>query len=238
VNEKTPPADLGAQPWRDIITAADLAVYEAAGFGRPSGLGTHPALLVIDTQYRTVGTTPAPILESIREYATSCGEIGWAAVPHIARMVAAFRARGFPVIYPHVAYKRSYDGGRFADKVPGVMSVDARGYEFVAEVAPRSDDILVPKHHPSAFFGTPLATYLVNMRVDSVVLTGCTTSGCIRATAVDAFSYGYRVAVPIECVYDRSSVSHAVNLFDMASKYADVLAADGVMARISELGAN
>lgn len=226
-----------AQPWIGVVTPADLAVYEAAGFGRPTGLGSRPALLVIDTQYRTVGSTPRPILESIREYATSCGDTGWAAVSQIVRMVATFRSAGFPIIYPHVAYKRPYDAGRFADKVPAVMSVDARGYQFVAELAPHSDDILVPKHHPSAFFGTALASYLVTLQADSVVLTGCTTSGCIRATAVDAFSYGYRVVVPVECVYDRSVVAHAVNLFDMASKYADVMRADAVMSGIAELGA-
>jgi nicotinamidase-related amidase len=127
------------------------------------------------------------------------------------------------VIFPHVAPKAAYDGGRFADKVPSVMTVPPRGYEFVHEVAPHPGDILLPKYHPSAFFGTPLASHLVNQGVDSLVVTGCTTSGCVRGTVVDAFSLNYRVVVPEECVYDRSSVSHAVNLFDIASKYADVV---------------
>lgn len=216
------------RPWDGIIPAREQEIYRAAGFGNRSGLGRRPALLVIDVQYRTVGETPRPIEEAIREYATSCGEIGWRAVGHIGPLMDVFRSRGLPVIFPHVAPKASYDGGRFADKVPTIMSVPPRGYEFVREVAPRPGDILLPKYHPSAFFGTPLASHLVNQGVDSLVVTGCTTSGCVRGTVVDAFSLNYRVVVPEECVYDRSSVSHAVNLFDIASKYADVVGAGEV----------
>ena len=102
------------------------------------------------------------------------------------------------------------------------MGIAANGYDFVAEVAPRDGDILVPKKHPSAFFGTPLASYLVEQGADTVVVTGCTTSGCVRGSVVDAFAYNFRVAVPHDAVYDRSATSHAVNLFDMAEKYADV----------------
>jgi maleamate amidohydrolase len=226
-----------SQPWLGVVSETDAAVYRAAGFGRPAGMGRRPALLVIDTQYRTVGTTPRPILEAIKEYPTSCGEAGWLAISHIARMIDVFRTARMPVIYPHVAVKTGHDGGRFADKVPAIMSIDAKGYQFVREVAPVAGDILVPKHHPSAFFGTPLASYLVNLAIDTLVVTGCTTSGCVRASTVDAFAFGYRVVVPIECVYDRAEVSHAVNLFDMSSKYADVLPVDAVAVRIAELAA-
>ena len=209
--------------WHGITPQAEQDLYRAAGFGHTSGLGQRPALLVIDVQYRTVGDSPEPIETAIRTYATSCGEIGWRAVENIAPLISQFRARSLPIIFPHVAPKAAYDGGRFADKVPTVMSVPSRGYDFVREVAPRPGDILLPKFHPSAFFGTPLASHLVNQRVDSLVVTGCTTSGCVRSTVVDAFSLNYRVVVPEDCVYDRSAVSHAVNLFDMASKYADVV---------------
>ncbi len=222
-------------PWADVVPEDDLRVYQAAGFGRPGGFGRRPALLVIDTQYRTVGQSRRPILEAITEYPTACGETGWRAIDHIATLLALFRRLQLPVIYPHVAPKTVHDGGRFAAKVPGIMSVDSKGYEFVPAVAPRPEDILLPKHHPSAFFGTPLASHLVNQRVDSLVITGCTTSGCIRASVVDAFSLNYPVMVPIECVYDRSTVSHKVNLFDMSSKYADVLPLADVMGRLSEI---
>jgi nicotinamidase-related amidase len=136
-----------------------------------------------------------------------------------------------------VSPKESFDVGRLAEKVPALMKVAANGYQFVPEVAPREQDILLPKKHPSAFFGTPLVSYLVDLGVDSLVVTGCTTSGCVRGSVVDGFAYNFRCTVPIECVYDRSATSHAVNLFDMAAKYADVKPVAEVMAELRALGA-
>jgi maleamate amidohydrolase len=223
------------RPWDDIISDTDAAVYRAAGFGSPIGIGRRPALLVIDVQYRTVGKSPKPILEALKEYPTSCGDAGWRAIRHITQLLKTFRDKEFPVIYPFVAPKTEHDRGRYSDKMPRAMDIPMDGYEFVTEIAPHSKDIKLPKAHASAFFGTALSSYLVGLGVDSLVLTGCTTSGCVRATAVDAFSLNYRVVVPEECVYDRSSVSHAVNLFDMASKYADVAPLSQVTAMLANL---
>jgi len=122
-----------------------------------------------------------------------------------------------------------------AEKVPALMGVAAHGYQFVPEVAPQERDVLLPKKHPSAFFGTPLASYLIDLQVDSLVVTGCTTSGCVRGSVVDAFAYNFKCTVPIECVYDRSATSHAVNLFDMAAKYAEVKPVADVMQYIRSL---
>ena len=97
--------------------------------------------------------------------------------------------------------------------------------------------MLVPKKHPSAFFGTALTSYLIDADVDTLVVTGCTTSGCVRGSVVDAFAYNFRVAVPEDGVYDRSTVSHAVNLFDMSEKYADVMPADELINRLSNIPA-
>ena len=220
-----------ARPWDGIIPEEEQRAYRAAGFGRPTGLGKKPALLIIDVQYRTVGTTRMPFWDAIKEFPTSCGEIGWNAVDKIALLLAEFRANNWPVLYPHVAPKLNFDTGRLSDKVPAIMNVASRGYDFVEEVAPREADILLPKKHPSAFFGTPLASYLINLGADTLVVTGCTTSGCVRGSVVDAFAYNFRVLVPQDAVYDRSQVSHAVNLFDMADKYADVMpTADAIVA--------
>jgi len=226
-----------ARPWDGIIPEEEQRAYRAAGFGRPTGLGKKPALLIIDVQYRTVGTKRVPFWDAIKEFPTSCGEIGWNAVDKIALLLAEFRANNWPVLYPHVAPKLNFDTGRLSDKVPAIMNVASRGYDFVEEVAPREADILLPKKHPSAFFGTPLASYLINLGADTLVVTGCTTSGCVRGSVVDAFAYNFRVLVPQDAVYDRSQVSHAVNLFDMAEKYADVMPTTDAIAALKNVAA-
>jgi len=169
------------KPWDGIISEEDQKATFAAGFGRPSTIGKRPALLIIDVQYRTIGTSPKPILEAIKEFPTSCGDVGWNAMRNIALLLAEFRRNEWPVLYPHVAPKnKATDGGRLAEKVPAIMDVPAKGYDFPAEIAPREGDVLIPKKHPSAFFATPLASHLIDLGADTLVVTGCTTSGCVR----------------------------------------------------------
>ncbi|OEU97097.1 hydrolase [Streptomyces oceani] len=218
-----------------VIDETTRRRYELAGFGRPAGLGTRPALLIIDVQYRTVGTRPQPFEEATKEFTTSCGQAGWDAVGRISTLLGVFRDTGWPVLYPHVAPKRSYDAGRLGAKVPGIMDIPEHGYDFVQEVAPADVDVLLPKRHPSAFFGTPLTSYLVEAGVDTLVVAGCTTSGCVRSSVTDAFSLNFRVAVPSDAVYDRSPVVHEANLFDMAQKYADVSTTAELLPRLAEL---
>ena len=225
------------KPWHGIISNAEEQVYDTAGFGRPSGLGYRPALLIIDIQYRTVGTVPRSIHQAMQEFPTSCGQVGWDAVAHIAPLLDMFRKKNWPVLYPHVAPTLPSDGGRLAEKVPAIMSIPPHGYEFVREIAPLERDILLPKKHPSAFFGTPLASHLIALGADTLIMTGCTTSGCIRASVVDAFSLNFKVVIPQECVYDRGQVSHAVNLFDMSQKYADVMETDKLLSSLGLLQA-
>ncbi len=215
-----------ANPWDGIISEEEQRAYNAAGFGRSSGIGKRPALIIIDVQYRTVGSHPMPFWEAIKEYPTSCGDVAWKAVAQIEKLLKLFRERDWPVLYPYVSPKLGFDAGRLSDKVPAIMNVASKGYDFVAEIAPAEKDVLLPKKHPSAFFGTPLASYLINAQADTVVVTGCSTSGCVRGSVVDAFAYNFRTLVPYDACYDRSPTSHAVNLFDMASKYADVTSTD------------
>ena len=222
--------------WRSTIPETDWETYRLAGFGASAGLGSRPAVLVIDVQYRTVGDEPAPLRDSIeRHYRTSCGQAGWDAVAAIQPLLAQARQAGVPVIYPHVAPKGVHDAGRTGTKIPSLMDVAQPGYAFVAEVAPHDGDLVIPKRHPSAFFGTALVSHLIDLGVDSLILTGCTTSGCVRATAVDAFAYNFHCAIVEECVYDRSELVHAVNLFDLQSKYADVLSRAQVGEYLSAL---
>jgi maleamate amidohydrolase len=224
------------RPWDGVITPEDIQVYEKAGFGRKGGLGSRPGIVIIDVQYRTVGLEPAPILEAMeRYYPTACGEDGWRAVQHMARLLEKARPLSIPVFYPYVSPKEQYDAGRLGSKVPTIMQVDQKGYEFVPGCEPHPGDVLIPKKHPSAFFGTPMASYLIDKGVDTLLVCGCTTSGCVRATVADAFAYNFKVAVIEECVYDRGKVSHAVNLFDIQSKYADVISLEEARAYLGAL---
>ena len=224
------------KPWDGIISDEEQRAYNAAGFGRPSGVGKRPALLIIDVQYRTIGTTPKPFWESIKEFPTSCGDIGWNAMHNIVKLLAEFRRNQWPVLYPHVAPKnKATDGGRLAAKVPAIMNISEKGYEFPPEIAPREGDVLIPKKHPSAFFATPLASHLIDLQADTLVVTGCTTSGCVRGSVVDGFAFNFRMLVPHDAVYDRSATSHAVNLFDMASKYADVGSSEEILEKLGSL---
>ncbi|MCK6068456.1 MULTISPECIES: isochorismatase family protein [Microbacterium] len=222
----------------DLIDPTTTERYAAAGFGRPVGMGRKPALLIIDVQYRTTGTTPMPFDKAIEEFPTSVGDVAWDAVGNISRLLEVFRSNGWPVLYPHVAPKKGFDQGALGAKVPGIMNIAERGYDFVEEIAPVDGDVLLPKKHPSAFFGTPLASYLIQTGADSLVVTGCSTSGCVRSTVVDAFSYNYRVSVPSDAVYDRSRIIHDVNLFDMDQKYADVSTTEDLVRTLNEIGEN
>ena len=149
-------------------------------------------------------------------------------------LLKLFRERGWPVLYPYVAPKMGYDAGRLARE--GAGDHEHRGAAATsssAEIAPRESDMLLPKKHPSAFFGTPLASYLIDLGVDTLVVTGCTHQR-LRARHRRRW---LRLQLPRrwcreECVFDRSPVSHAVNLFDMAYKYADVMPVRDVMAAL------
>jgi maleamate amidohydrolase len=220
--------------WDDYITDLDRRVYEKAGFGSSAGFGSRPAILVIDVQYRTVGEAREPILDAMDTYPTAVGERGWAAVDKIRELLEAGRPKGVPVLYPVVERKDRFDTGRWKDKIPGMDSAEhrigQRGTQIVEEVAPDPGDVVISKRYASAFFGTPLMTYLNDLDVDTLVVTGCTTSGCVRATVMDAFSYAFRVIVPEDAVYDRGEASHAINLFDMNQKYADILTTSEVIS--------
>lgn len=184
-----------SNPWNGVVDEFDIETYRLAGFGGAGTLGVSPALLIIDVQHMSLGPR-APIREAIAaSYPTACGEIGWAAVDRIKTVLDAARERKIPVIYPHVAPRNEAHLGRYRDKVPTMGGIDAHGYEIVPELAPQEGDLLLPKMHPSAFAGTSLTSLLIERGIDTVLVTGCTTSGCVRATSTDAFSLNLRVAV-------------------------------------------
>jgi len=193
-------------------------------FGGTVGFGNRPAVLVVD--FIKAYTTPESPL-----YAPD--------VVTAAKRTASFldgaRSLGVPIIYTRVLYHSSgMDGGVFVEKVPALKTLvegEPLG-EIVDDVMPRPDDLVLIKNYASAFFGTSLATTLTALGIDTLILTGCSTSGCVRATAIDGLQYGYRVVVPRECVGDRHVDPHEANLFDINAKYGDVLPVRDVETRM------
>jgi nicotinamidase-related amidase len=228
--------------WEPFLTDRDRTVLAAAGYGQRMGFGARPAVVVIDATYNFCGDRREPILESIRRWPNSCGEAAWDAVARIAELVAAARKKALPVIYTTGAFRADgwdYGGwkwkyGRAKDEYAPPPS-NRRGNDIVDEIAPGPRDIVLPKLKPSAFHGTPLAGHLTLLGADSIVACGGSTSGCVRATVLDAFSDNYRVAVAEDGCFDRSEVSHAINLMDMDAKYADVLPTSEIVSHLSTL---
>ena len=216
--------------WAQFLTERDKAVFAAAGYGARGGFGKRPALLVIDVNYAFCGDKPEPIVESIKKWRTSCGEDAWVALPFLKQLIDKAHEKELPVIYTTGERREDgWDGGSWLWKSkrgaerPRVEKTNRDGNDIMAEIAPAPRDIVVLKQKPSGFFGTNLASYLQLLGADSVIVTGTTTSGCVRATVIDAFSLNFRVAVAEEGCFDRSQASHAINLCDMHAKYADVV---------------
>jgi maleamate amidohydrolase len=199
-------------------------VYAAAGLGQAVTLGSRPAVLVVD--FSCGFTDPECTL----------GADMSAEVEATRRLLDAGRAKGLPVIFTTIGYEPSLkDGGLWLQKVPslGDLQIGGRWVEIDPRLEPREDETIVLKKGASAFFGTNLPAILVSQGVDSVILCGATTSGCIRATAIDLLQYGYPTLVPRECVGDRAQAPHEANLFDINAKYADVVPLDDVLEYVA-----
>jgi nicotinamidase-related amidase len=158
-------------------------------------------------------------------------------VEAIRRLLGAFRASDLPVAYTTVSYDEAAKraAGAFIDKVPALLTLEAgsRWVEIDPRIAPLDTEPVFNKLWASAFFATPLASFLAAGRADSLVVTGASTSGCIRATVVDALQHGYRPTVPREAVGDRNPAAHEANLYDIEAKYGDVVSVDEVVAAVT-----
>jgi maleamate amidohydrolase len=227
-----------ARVWDAFLTDRDRAVFSAAGYGFEKGFKDRPALLVVDFNFDFVGDRPEPLLESIRRFPSSCGEMGWEAMRHLVPVLDLARAKGIPVLYStgdetHELLDRTSWGAKVR-RDHGSTPREG-GNDIPPLIAPAPGSGVIRKNKPSMFLGTPLLQYLVALNVDQVLCCGATTSGCVRATVVDAFSYNYRVAVIEECTADRGQASHAIALFDMQQKYADVVSVATVLAYLKAL---
>jgi maleamate amidohydrolase len=203
-------------------------VYERARLGGSVRMGSRPAVLVVD--FSCGFTDPACPLGSDLS----------AEVEATRRLLDAAREKGLPVIFTTIGFEPSLkDGGLWLQKVPslGELQLGGRWVEIDPRLDPRPEETVVVKKGASAFFGTNLASILISQRIDSVILCGATTSGCIRATAIDLLQYGFPTMVPRECVGDRARAPHEANLFDIQAKYADVVSLEEALAYLESVPA-
>lgn len=226
---------------KHYLAEIDRSVFEAAGYGKRQGLGKNPVLLVVDMTYNFIGDHSLPILDAVKERRGSCGEYGWRSLQAIREVINQCREAGCPVVYTRISDQDLSGAGRgFGSKnhradSSAQVDMTLAGNQVVKEIAPEPGDWILDKQKPSAFFGTPLSSYLVAQGIDSVIIVGCTTSGCVRATAVDAFSLNYPVTVVASAVFDRFYLSHYASLFDLDCKYADVVDVDTLGESLSSL---
>ena len=198
----------------------------AKGFGQPLGIGSHPALVIVD------------MIQGFTSPASPLGSLMDDTVMQIRNLLDTARDNGLPIFFTTVVYHDSdfKDGGWFVKKVPAlrILTPDSSWVQ-IDERLPYHKSEVLEKRYASAFFGTALHERLQQQGVDTLIVTGCTTSGCIRATVVDAMQYGYRPVVAEEAVADRNQAAHQQNLTDISLKYGDVVSTNWVMEHIGQM---
>ena len=206
-----------------------LQDYQRKGFAERSGYGTRPCLLIVD--FINGFTDPASPLGG--DFSTQLAVTN--------RLLEAFRRAALPIVYTTVAYEPDYrDAGLFIKKIPS-LSILVKGsaaVEIDDRIRPRTGEYIAEKKFASSFFGTNLDTYLRSHGVDTVIMTGCTTSGCIRASAIDSLQYGYHTIVVRDGVGDRADGPHEANLFDIDAKYGDVVPVQEALDYLRSLSAD
>lgn len=206
--------------------AEDTALYEKQGFGNRIGFGKKPALLIID------------FINGFNDPDAFGGGNIQDAIDNTAELLAVARHMDLPIVYTsHVYAEDGSEDGVFNLKSPGLAKLKRGSHEtkVVDELEPRPGERVLEKHYPSGFSNTDLTGWLAQRGIDTAIITGCTTSGCVRATAVDAMSNGFRPIVPRECSGDRAKGPHEANLFDIDQKYGDVMSLEEVMTELDKL---
>ena len=201
----------------------DLDVYEKQNFGNLSGIGARPVLLIVD------------FVNGFADPEQFGGGNIQDAIDKTVGLLAFARAYKLPVATTRVVYADDgSDNGVFCVKAPGLkgLTEDAPASQIVNELTPIDGEYVVRKLQPSGFFGTNLAAWYISKGVDTVIVTGCTTSGCVRASVIDSLSYNFKTIVVTDCVGDRAIGPHEANLFDMGQKYADLMTSDEVIEKI------
>lgn len=226
-------ADFEDHCWRDVVPEDVIELY--AHYVRDTFVGPRPALLAIDLYRMAYRGGAEPVSVVSKQYPSSCGINAWRAIEPTKRLFAACRAAGMPIFYSSSDTRAWSKPGAVRATNRRMREIMADDFDIWPDFEPQKGDTIITKQRASAFYGTPLLAHLTQLGVQSVIVIGESTSGCVRATAVDAYSSGYHVTLVEECCYDRSELSHKVNLFDLHHKYADVMKVDEV---VDHLGSN
>lgn len=211
--------------WRDVVSPEILDIYRF--YRRETFVGPQPALLAVDLYNLVFEGGSRPVAEVVQAHPSSCGIHAWNAIAPLQELLALARSRGLPIFYTTAETRKEVD----PDKVRATHRDERVGddaYRIREDFRPERGDIVIYKERASAFFGTPLIAHLRRRGVESLIVCGESTSGCVRASVVDAYSYGFHTVVVEECCFDRSILSHKVSLFDLHHKYADVMHLDEV----------
>ncbi|MBI4233735.1 MAG: isochorismatase family protein [Chloroflexi bacterium] len=217
--------------WEDLLTSRDKKFMEGTTFGARRGLGVRPCLLVIDMQYMASGDKDEDILEMKRKWPGGCGHEAWEGIRNQQKLLPAARAAGVPIIYTrYIPQLIRFDGFAKKNARPAQQpNPNDKGWQIVEEIKPQPNEIVLDKSYASVLFGTPLISWLTAMQVDTTLLVGNSTGGCVRASAVDLTTHNFNVAVIEDCLFDRIQLAHAAALFDMWMKYCDVMWLDEVL---------
>jgi maleamate amidohydrolase len=219
--------------WKDVIPADVLQIYRA--YIRELKIGPSPALVMIDQYNLAFEGGARPILDLQKDYPSSCGEHAWASIEPTKRLLAAARAAGLPVFFSTQETRNEALPARSPATLRQKNTFDPKVFEIYHAFAPLPGETIIYKQRASIFYGTAFQAHLSQLGVRSLIFSGESTSGCLRASVVDGYSHGYHASVVEECCYDRSQISHKVSLFDLHHKYADVLNIDTVVANLAQI---
>jgi len=215
--------------WKDVIPEADIKLY--AGWRRETFVGPRPALLAIDLYDLVYRGGPHSPYELNDQFANTCGIYAHRAIAPTKQILAAARRAGLPIFFC-TQETRPNNRPRGAQSTRRQLEVPPDGYAIYREFTVEPGDVMIWKQRASIFQGTPLFSHLSLLGVQSLIVCGESTSGCVRASVVDGYSNGFHVSVVEECTYDRAELTHKVNLFDLHHKYADVMHLDEVIAHL------
>jgi nicotinamidase-related amidase len=219
--------------WKDVVPAADLELYK--NWRRETFVGPRPALLAIDLYDLVYRGGPLPPSEINDRYPNTCGIFAHRAIEPTKRLFAAARRAGIPIFFC-TQETRPNNRPRGAVSTKSSMPTPTPdAYEVYREFPVEPNDIVIKKQRASVFQGTPIASHLTILDVSSLIVIGESTSGCVRASSVDAHSSGFHVTIVEECTYDRAELTHKINLFDLHHKYADVMHVDEVITHLDGL---